>query len=238
MAQNRSSAVMAQRVEAPDSLDFFPTPPWATRALIEWLAIQDPGLAGQSCLEPACGAGHMARPLAETFGEVAASDCYAYGFGEVADFLTLGLPPRADWVITNPPFRLGLEFAARALVAARRGVALLVRTAFLEGGHRYEALFRASPPTEVLQFCERVVMVKGRLVSPDWTNPDTGNAYSTATSYCWVVWRFTAGHTLPQRPTHLHAIAPARRRLERPGDYGPPPATELAPLPLFGEGEG
>ena len=30
-----STAVMARRVEAPDSLDFFPTPPWATRALVE-----------------------------------------------------------------------------------------------------------------------------------------------------------------------------------------------------------
>lgn len=34
MAQNRSHAVMAQRIEAPDSRDDFPTPPWATRALL------------------------------------------------------------------------------------------------------------------------------------------------------------------------------------------------------------
>lgn len=33
--QNTSHAVMAQRIEAKDSLDDFPTPPWATRALIE-----------------------------------------------------------------------------------------------------------------------------------------------------------------------------------------------------------
>lgn len=30
MSQNISHAVMAQRVEALDSLDDFPTPPWAT----------------------------------------------------------------------------------------------------------------------------------------------------------------------------------------------------------------
>lgn len=35
MTQNTSHAVMAQRVEAHDSLDDFPTPPWATRALLE-----------------------------------------------------------------------------------------------------------------------------------------------------------------------------------------------------------
>jgi hypothetical protein len=33
--QDTSYAVMAQRIEAQDSLDDFPTPPWATRALIE-----------------------------------------------------------------------------------------------------------------------------------------------------------------------------------------------------------
>ena len=33
--QNKSHAVMAQRSEAKDSLDDFPTPPWATRALLE-----------------------------------------------------------------------------------------------------------------------------------------------------------------------------------------------------------
>ena len=35
MAQNTSHAVMAQRTESPDSLDDFPTPPWATRAFVE-----------------------------------------------------------------------------------------------------------------------------------------------------------------------------------------------------------
>ena len=35
MVQNLSHAVMAQRHEAKDSLDDFPTPPWATRALLE-----------------------------------------------------------------------------------------------------------------------------------------------------------------------------------------------------------
>jgi hypothetical protein len=33
--QNTSHAVMAQRTEPKDSPDDFPTPPWATRALIE-----------------------------------------------------------------------------------------------------------------------------------------------------------------------------------------------------------
>jgi hypothetical protein len=68
--QNTSHAVMAQRFEAADSPDDFPTPPWATRALHENVLEDKAGLVEQSCLEPACGADHMVRPLKEYFGEV------------------------------------------------------------------------------------------------------------------------------------------------------------------------
>ena len=37
--QNTSSSVMQQRSEPQDSLDDFPTPPWATRALCEYPAL-------------------------------------------------------------------------------------------------------------------------------------------------------------------------------------------------------
>ena len=103
--QNTSHAVMAQRVEAATSLDNFPTPPWATRALMEHVIAHAGPFRKLSCLEPACGAGYMARPLKEYFGKVKASDIHPYGYGSVADFLTS--PPSAasvDWVITNPPF--------------------------------------------------------------------------------------------------------------------------------------
>lgn len=59
--QNTSHAVMAQRVEAHDSLDHFPTPPWATRALCEHVI----ELRGRTVWEPACGEGYMAKPLKE-----------------------------------------------------------------------------------------------------------------------------------------------------------------------------
>ncbi len=63
--QNKSHAVMAQRTEAMDSLDDFPTPPWATRALFEHALDVGGELRLQSCLEPACGVGHMGKVLKE-----------------------------------------------------------------------------------------------------------------------------------------------------------------------------
>lgn len=74
MYQNTSHAVMAQRIEAPDSLDDFPTPPWATRALMEHIIHADEETARYSVLEPACGRGHMAQTLREYFNDVRSSD--------------------------------------------------------------------------------------------------------------------------------------------------------------------
>jgi hypothetical protein len=69
-------AVMQRRHEAAASLDDFPTPPWATRALCEWLKPQL--LDGDACREPACGRGDMVRPLAEYFARVDAADVHDY----------------------------------------------------------------------------------------------------------------------------------------------------------------
>jgi hypothetical protein len=58
---NGARAIMGSRVEPDDSLGYFPTPPWATRALMErvlpTLDICELG----ATWEPACGEGHMAR---------------------------------------------------------------------------------------------------------------------------------------------------------------------------------
>lgn len=203
--QNTSHAVMAQRVEPKDSPDDFPTPPWATRGLIEHVLNKSPSLRSMTCLEPACGAGHMAKVLKEYFGEVRAADAYYYGYGPVRDFLTFPYEANAvDWVITNPPFRLAEEFALRALRVARHGVALLARTVFLESSGRYSNIFRDRPPTKFAQFTERVPMVKGRL----------DQKASTATGYAWLVWEKEAtGYP------RLMWVPPCRKGLERKGDY-------------------
>lgn len=205
MAQNTSHAVMAQRIEPHDSLDFFPTPPWATRALCEWIAGHGSTVAMMKAWDPACGEGHMSRPLAEYFETVKASDIAPYnGAGTVQDFLFSDYCT-ADWIITNPPFRLAERFAAHAFKLSQRGVALLVRTSFLEGQERFRELFDVSPPTDILQFTERVPMHKGRLEKSG----------STATAYCWLVWH---KRNFPGR-TEFHWIAPCRKRLEKDTDY-------------------
>lgn len=207
MTQNTSHAVMAQRIEPHDSLDDFPTPPWATRALLEQIDGRYMNAASSTCWEPACNRGSMAKPLMERFKQVTRTDVYNYGWeGQqgIEDFLMPGPHPVADWIITNPPFKLAERFALRALDLATVGVAIFARTVFLESVGRLERLFGPHPPTEILQFSERVVLHKGKL-------SENG---STATAYCWVVWQ-----KYNVSPTRFAWISPCRKRLEKPGDY-------------------
>lgn len=208
--QNTSHAVMAQRIEPNDSPDDFPTPPWATRALIEHVLDDKNALASQSCLEPACGAGHMAKVLEEYFGDVRSSDAYCYGYGDVRDFLTYPYETNAvDWVITNPPFRLAEAFVLQALHIARRGVAILARTVFLESVGRYKGIFCEAPPTKFAQFTERVPMIRGRL----------DIKATTATGYAWLVWEKGVAN-----PPLLMWVPPCRKKLERRTDYPSSPS--------------
>lgn len=149
----------------------------------------------------------MARVLTDYFDDVWSSDIHDYGYGHVADFLDpVGAARWADWIITNPPFRLGEQFALTALDRARVGVALFVRTAFLESVGRYGSLFKPHPPAYVFQFTERVPLFRGRL----------NQHGSTATAYCWVVWLKLNAQP---RSTVFRWIPPCRKALEREGDY-------------------
>jgi hypothetical protein len=208
MSQNRSSAVMQQRSEPHDSLDDFPTPPWATRALCEWLIARGEDLSAFNCREPAANRGHMVAPLTEYFASVEASDVHDYGVGFVVeDYLFGPAPEPVHFTITNPPFRLAEQFIERMAATSEFGFAVIVRVAFLEGIGRYERLFAKNPPSHVLQFAERVVMHKGRL-APEG---------STATAYAWLVW-LDCGAT-DEGETVFGWLAPCRKRLERASDY-------------------
>lgn len=180
------AAHMAGRVHPAGDLDFSPTPPWATRALIERVlrhAEREKVCKYQTAWEPACGEGHMAEVLREYFRKVVATDIDPkHGYADrVGDFLDPRnvLVPAADWIITNPPFGDNvLPFIKRALDLAGTGVAMFLQLRYLEGVKRYEQIYRDNPPTIVAPFVERVPLVMGRY--------DT--EASTTTAFMWLVW--------------------------------------------------
>lgn len=222
------AAVAHNRVEPGTSADFFPTPPWATRALVEHVLKhlrRDGQCKFQTAWEPACGHGHMAEPLGEYFKKVYASDLHPYGYGDAGvDFLTTKLDG-FDWIITNPPFDDVTEkFVLRALELDVTGVAMFVRLQWLETTGRYERIFSKTPPSQVAIFSERVPIHKGR-----W-DPEG----DTLTAYIWLLWI----KGMPPQPPFW--IPPGcSKALTRPDDVarftqvpvqrrGPPPAEDAA----------
>jgi len=188
-------AVAHRRIEPADSLDYFPTPPWAVRALFTHI-LGTRGFQDMSVEEPASGEGHMAYALADYFGTVRASDIFDYGVGaDVRDYLDRSAwadIPLPDWTVMNPPFaEKSLAFMRRALGRSRRGVAVFVRNTQLGGINRYRDVFRPSRPAIVAPFVERVPLHRGRWVPYG----------STMTDYCWIVFRRAAGWNAPRTDT-------------------------------------
>lgn len=151
--------------------DFFPTPRWATYALIDNEQFKG------NIWECACGDGAMSRVLEDTNRPIRSSDLYDRGFGEIGvDFLSASRG--ADNIITNPPYNSAETFVANGVKLAKYKFALLLRLAFLEGANRARTIFSSCPPSRVWVFSERItfypvgIEVRG-----------TGT-----TAYAWFVW--------------------------------------------------
>lgn len=228
MSTHRGRGAAERRVEPPDSLDDFPTPPWAARAIAQHVKAQGWADFGSSVWEPAANRGAFWHGLSGEFDCVHASDIFAYPDCAVrnihtpVDFLLPGSESDdpIDWVMTNPPFRLAAEFAERALQVARVGCALLVRNAFVEGEGRYAGLFSTLPPTQLVYFSERVVMLKGRLIRAGEIDPvasrDKGKEVKASTNRASMVAIWVKDHA--RMPCDW--IPPGSRlRLEQEGDY-------------------
>jgi len=151
--------------------DFFPTPRWATFALIDNERFEG------DIWECACGDGAMARVLEETERKVFSSDLYERGYGEAGhDFLNASRS--ANNIVTNPPYNSAEGFVANGVRLARRKFALLLRLAFLEGANRANTIFSKVPPSRVWVFSERITFY------PTGVEPKG----SGTTAYAWFVW--------------------------------------------------
>lgn len=162
-------------------LDYFPTQPWAARALAELVRNIDP--RARSAWEPAAGEAVMAHGLADYFDRLVLSDVHDYGVGaQVVDFLANDAEPPGgepvDWICTNPPFKDAKRFVQLARQRARRGVVMFVRLGFQESVGRFELFSGPGRATMACPYSERVGIRLG----------DCGDGDSTAMAYMAVVW--------------------------------------------------
>lgn len=226
------TAVMAHRKpdaetagnEAWRKHDLFPTPPWASRAMFEHVlpGLYWAGIENRLYWDPCAGLGHMSAVLGEYSSRVYASDIINHPVDGGGDTSQFGIDrfdffePRdfvADWIITNPPFKIAEDLLGPALRRARCGVAFLARLQWLETAARYKRIFVPTPPIVAI-FTERVAMCEGGY------DPKG----STATAYAWFVWPKNRNGTLagPLGPNdHLKTflIPPGRAKaLFKPSD--------------------
>lgn len=154
-----------------DGPDYFPTPRWATYALIDNEKFEG------DIWECACGDGAMSKVLEETGAEVYSSDLYTRPYGDAGrDFLTTSR--QATNIVTNPPYNSAEGFLKAGLDKADKKLALLLRLAFLEGSNRNRTIFSVNPPSRVWVFSERITFYPAGVKA----------AGSGTTAYAWFVW--------------------------------------------------
>lgn len=151
--------------------DFFPTPAWATHALMSNERFEG------SIWEPACGDGSMADVIKSYGNNVYASDLFDRGYGE-SEVNFLSADRVSDNIITNPPYNAAEGFVSAGLNKSRYKFCLLLRLAFLEGANRQRNIFNTNPPARVWVFSERITFYPAGQIQ----------AGSGTTAYAWFVW--------------------------------------------------
>lgn len=159
--------------------DFYPTPSWAVRALLDACELP-PGV----WLEPAVGEGAIVCAVEMSHPDdrrlwVTCDIRPTNSTQMVRDFLAPAAPvesplPVPSVIITNPPFSHALQFARRCLEisAGRSWVVLLLRLGFLESLERHG--FLVAHPPDLYPLARR----------PSFS----GAGDTDSTAYGWFVW--------------------------------------------------
>lgn len=153
--------------------DFYATPRSSIEQLLGVEAFDGP------VWEPACGDGAISRVLQEKGYEVTSTDLIERGFGTGGVDFLMEYKPLAENIVTNPPFKLGTEFAGHALQLVRRKVAMLLKVGFLEGPTR-ETLHMSLARVWVMR--RRVTFLKG---GKEFSR---SNGKGGIHAYAWFVW--------------------------------------------------
>lgn len=163
--------MVARNSNYDETLDFIPTPPWATRAFYEVVAPEIKRVAhGLTAWDPAAGQGHMCKVMEEYHTDVFGSDAMAYRNKvcdcsiTINDFTKAGDPMSADIILTNPPYKRLNEFIDLGMQKAIGGLGLLTRIQALEGMKRHMRFFKHCPPTKIAFFVNRIPFKSGVVV--------------------------------------------------------------------------
>jgi len=157
--------------------DAYFSPPEAAFSLLD---IEAPYLP-KRIWEPAAGDGALVLPLQSAGYDVVASDIADYGLAGCTvglDYLTASPRVDVEGIVTNPPYRLAVEFAEKALKEVPY-LALLLRTNFLESTARMP-FFKKNRPARIWISSRRLPMMHRY----GWQGAKAPNN----TCFAWFVW--------------------------------------------------
>jgi hypothetical protein len=168
--------------------DFYPTPEWVTRGLLE-VCRPSPHLL---VLEPAAGGGAIVRLLLEANYRVRALELRPRAIPALRELCPTewgcwlrwsqdraalekfcGCPLDRVAILTNPPFGIAREFVESALMLPCPLVVMLLRLNVL-GSRPWSAIFRMRPPTTLVPLMRR----------PSFS----GDGKTSMDNYAWLVW--------------------------------------------------
>ena len=158
-------------------LDYYATDPLAAELLLGEETFD------KNVWECACGGKHLSGVLERHGYNVRSSDIMDRCGNEVYDFLGLDNCSWTGDIITNPPYRLAVDFVYKALRVIPDGnkVAMFLRLQFLEGKSRKD-LFARFPPKVIYVSSSRILCAK----NGDFARMQA--AGGSAVAYAWFVW--------------------------------------------------
>ena len=171
------SAQSGRHAYADRGLDFYPTSPVATPALLRVEPLP-------MCIrDPACGSGNITQALRTAGHTVIASDLIDRGCPNSEAGVDFLLEQRArdgcTCVVFNPPYRLAPQFIRHAFALYPHVVALL-RLGFIESVSRSD-LLDGGQLAHMYAFKRRLPFMH----RAGWSGPRA----SSAVPFCWFVWR-------------------------------------------------
>jgi hypothetical protein len=189
--------------------DYYPTPSWATLALLEHINID-----GLDIWEPACGGGHMSEVLKAAGANVYSSDVTDRGYAGLDALIDYTAPPPAgltfNGTITNPPFgkrgKLAVAFMRIGLRNMGDGFLALLLPCDFDSAKTRAPVFRDCP-----QFAGKIVLTR----RCKWY--DNGNKHGPKENSAWFLWgnvplqpaQFTTAAIIRYAPTSIQTQQPA-----------------------------
>ena len=168
--------------------DFYATPTMAVQKLIDSFG-SVLKIDNATIFDPCVGKGHILKPFRDQKYNVAGTDLISrtdlwdshieYQGGQ--DFLSRMESLRGCNIVTNPPYKICLDFAKKGieLIDDNRYMCMLLKIQFLETKARYE-FFKKFPPKYIYVFVNRIGCIPGG--ESDINKP-------SAICYAWYIWQ-------------------------------------------------